>query len=213
MKRLISICALTLTAAPAFAGDIYAAIGVPGLMVGYSQPVTDNIALRADIATVGHQHYSYSNTGIDYDGALKADRIGLFADLFIYGGFRITGGATFSNTQYSATGHGNGSTITIGGQPYAATAADGVIATVKFPRTMPYLGVGYSAAPNAGPGWGFMFDAGLSFGKPSVTGQVTGPLAGNVPQSDIDRELQDVRGNVDKFKGIPQLTVGVTYRF
>ena len=213
MKRLLPIFVLTMAAAPAFAGDIYAAIGVPGVMLGYSQPIGDRFSLRADVATLGHLHHSYSNTGIDYDGSLKADRLGIFADYFVYGGFRVTGGATFSNARYKATGHGNGSTITIGGQSYAATAADGVDATVKFPRAMPYVGIGYSAAPDAGPGWGFMFDAGISIGKPSVTGRVTGPLAGTVPQANVDQELSDVRNDVDKVKGIPQLTIGVTYRF
>jgi hypothetical protein len=165
------------------------------------------------LGTIGHLSHSYSATGIDYDGTLKADRVGLFADLFIAGGFRLTGGATFSNARYEATGHGNAGTITIAGHQYAATTADGVEANVKFPTVMPYIGIGYSPSLVARRGWGFMFDAGLSIGKPTVTGRVTGPLAAIVPQADVDQELSNVRNDVSKLKGIPQLTVGVSYRF
>lgn len=215
MKRFLT-CAILATAtlsSPAWATDLYAAIGVPGVVLGVSQPVSDRFALRADVATLGNVSHSTTDNGITYDGKLKANRLGVFADAFVAGGFRLTGGVTFTDARYNAVGRSTGSTINIGGTTYTATSADGVVAQVKFPSTMPYLGIGYSSQPSNGKGWGFMFDAGLSIGKAKVTGQVTGPLAPNVPQSNVDAEVAKVRDDVNKLHGIPQLTVGVTYRF
>jgi hypothetical protein len=55
---------------------------------------------------------------------------------------------------------------------------------------------------------------GASIGRAKVTGSVSGPnVSGNVTQADIDRELEEVRDGVGKIRAVPQLSLGVNYRF
>ena len=96
---------------------------------------------------------------------------------------------TFNNFKLTLVGRGNGGTLDIGGTAYTTTPDDRFDVLIEFPKTTPYIGVGYGHHA-AEPGWGFVFDAGASIGRAKVTGSASGPnLSGNVTQADIDREL------------------------
>ena len=212
LTSFAALAALAL-AAPAQAGGIYAGIGLPGVMVGYAHPLSPSVALRADVATLGTHNANESESGIDYRATLKTSRTGLFADWFFSGGWRLTGGATFNDMKLELEGRGNGGTITIGDNSYVAGPDDRFNVLIKFPRSTPYVGLGYGHQA-ASPGWGFVFDAGASIGRAKVEGSVSGPtLSGNVSQADIDKELADVREGVGKVRFLPQLSIGLTYRF
>jgi hypothetical protein len=213
--RQLTFVAALIAAPSAFAGDAYVGIGLPGISAGYAHPLTERWVVRGDVTTLGRHTLNRTEGGIDYDAKLQADRLGLFADWFAYRGLRLTGGLTLNNARVAMTGHGAGGTIDIGGTVYATTADDRIEVTVKFPKVMPYLGLGWnSREPAAGKGWGVALDLGLAFGKPRVNGQVSGPLlAGNVSQADIDRELAEIRDELRSIKGIPQASIAVAYRF
>ncbi|MEF7612624.1 hypothetical protein V4F39_01795 [Aquincola sp. MAHUQ-54] len=214
MKQLASVVLTATFAASAAAGDLYLGAGLPGLSVGYAHPLNDRFSLRADLTTIGRLSKGKTEDGLRYDGDIRADRLGLFADWFVAGKFRLTGGLTLHDARASLAGRGNGGTITIGDTTYVAGPDDRLRVKVKYPTVMPYLGVGFGRPPRATGGWGFMFDAGLSMGKPKVTGRATGPLLSNaVAQDDIDRELEDIRDDFERIRGIPQLNFSVHYRF
>jgi hypothetical protein len=213
MKYCLSTAAL-LAASCAFAGDVYVGAGLPGVQFGYAQPVSDSVSLRADFSTLGHLNRTRNETNLTYDAKLKADRLGLFADWFFAGNWRAVGGLTFTNARADLRGSGNGSSITIGSTTYAAGPNEGFDVQAKFPRTMPYLGMGYGRHANAEKGWSVAFDVGLAVGKPKVSGTVRGPMLSQVvSQADIDRELADIRDDANKIKGLPQLSLAVNYRF
>lgn len=213
MKQYLTAAAL-LAACSAFAGDAYLGVGLPGIQLGYAQPVSDTLTLRADFSTLGRLHRTRSDNNLDYDAKLKVDRLGLFADWFFAGNWRAVGGLTLNRARADLRGSGNGSSITIGNSTYVAGPGEGFDVAVKFPRAMPYLGLGYGHMGQADKGWGLAFDVGLAFGKPKVSGTVRGAqLSQAVSQADIDRELADIRDDANKLKGIPQLSLAVSYRF
>jgi hypothetical protein len=105
----------------------------------------------------------------------------------------------------------NGS-ITVGDRTYTTTAADGITATVEFPRSTPYLGIGWGH--QAGKGWRFSADIGAAIGTARVSAVPRGALAGQPDiQDNLDKELAELRDGVGKLRAIPQLSIGIGYSF
>ena len=197
----------------AHAGEAYGALGIPGVMGGYAHTLNDRVALRADYASLGSHKKDGDREGINYKGKLKLARIGLFADYFPgSSGFRLTGGVTVNDMSLKLRSNmPAGSAITIGGQGYIATGNEYLNADVKIPKVTPYLGIGWGHHRREA-GWGFIADVGVSIGKAKL--DVDTNLASyGVQQSDIDREVEDLRDDVAKVRVIPQLSVGMSYRF
>jgi len=194
------------------AGEIYSQIGLPGLMLGYAHPVSKKFGVRVEWATLGTQTDQRSESGIDYDGVLKADRTALFADWFPFeGGFRLTGGLSANQYRLALAATGAGGNLTIGNTTYVTTAADRLDVRVRFPSTTPYLGLGWGHA--SGTGLRFSADLGVMIGRATVGATVSGPLAGQVTPQDLDAELADLRAGVGRVRAIPQLSLGLGYSF
>ena len=203
--------AIVCGAGAAHAGEVYGGVGLPGVMLGYAHAISPSVTLRGDFATLGSHDKDFEEEGIDYKGKIKMHRVGVFADWFVAGGFRLTGGVTFNNMRADLSAKGNGQNVTIGGQPVTLTAADRFDVTIKFPKTTPYLGIGYGH--QMGTGLGFVFDLGVSIGKAKLSETHSGPNMGLVPQSNIDAEMAELRDGVGKIRAIPQLSIGVNYKF
>jgi hypothetical protein len=212
------MCCFGLVAAcvGAQAGELYGGVGVPGLMLGFAQPVSPSITLRADFSTLGSRTANGTEEGISYAGSLKTNRVGAFADWFpSSGGFRLTGGITFNRFGLDLTARpGAGQSITIGDVTYPLLAADDRLdVSVKFPDTTPYVGIGYGH--RMGKGWGFVADLGVSIGKPTVTAVASGTNLGSIAgiQAEIAKEVAELRDGVGKVSVLPQLSVALSYSF
>ena len=204
--------ALVLCTNAAQAGELYANIGVPGLMLGYAQPLGPLFGLRVDYATLGDRSDRRTEDGINYDAKLKANRAALLADWFpTAGSFRLTGGITSNQYKLDLLATGAGGSLTIGRTTYTTTAADQFRVQVKFPSSTPYVGLGWGH--NAGSGLRFSLDVGAKIGKATVSYSLTGPLAQQATQADIDAELVELRDGVGKVRAVPQLTLGLGYSF
>lgn len=226
-KQQFLIAALTLTSgfmavADAQAGEVYTGVGIQGVMLGYAQPLSPSITVRGDYATFGNLKRQRTEDGIDYDARIKYSRFGLVGDWFFSGGWRLTGGITANNMKIDMVGKPNSAsaTINIGSGTYTYAAGDRLDVKVKFPSTTPYLGVGYGHQESSEKGFGFHFDLGASIGKAKVSTAFSGPSynAMTAPQraqldADLQTESQELRDGVGKIKAIPQLSLGVTYRF
>lgn len=195
----------------ALAGEVYTGIGLPGLMLGYAHPLNSSITLRADFATLGGMNDDRTEEGIRYKVKGKLARTGLFADYFVTGGLRVTAGLTFNDARIDLLARGDGSTINIGGTDYPATADDQLRVKITFPSSTPYIGVGYGH--QLSQGWGFVFDLGASVGKAKLSATTLGPNLSLADPADIDRELAELRDGVGKVKALPQLSLGLNYRF
>lgn len=214
MRSLFVLAVLSAASVAASANDFYLTAGVPGAGFGYSRTVADGVSLRGEVTTTGQLSRSKRSDGIDYDAAGRLDRIGLFADWHASRFARLTAGLTLNDGRASVVGRGAGGAITIGSTRYTTGQDDRLDVTVEYPTFMPYVGVGLGLMPQRAGDWGFSVDAGLAIGKPRVAGAARGPLLGNaVSAGDVDRELADVRDAIEKVRGIPNLTLGVYYRF
>ncbi len=211
VRHLLTLAVLATSVHGAIAGEIYLGAGLPGVMLGYAAPLSSNITVRGDWATLGTRRKQSVEEGVNYDAELGFNRIGVFADWFYFGGLRITGGLTFNNLTANFVAVGNGTPITIGNTPYTTDATDRFNVTIKYPKTTPYLGLGYGH--QASSGFGFIFDAGVSFGKATVSESHSGTNLSLVSQTDVDLELAQLREGVAKIKYIPQLSIGLNYRF
>ena len=199
--------------APAQAGEVYVGLGLPGVGLGYAQPLNPSFTVRGDFFTLGKRDLTETESGIRYTGNYRLQRGALLADWFPFeGSFRLTGGAAFNTYKMTLDASGAGGTLTIGDRTYTTTAADGLTVQVKFPKTTPYIGIGWGH--QVGSGLRFSADVGAAIGRATVSAVARGQLAAQPDiQSNIDKELVELRDGVGKVKAIPQLSLGIGYSF
>ena len=213
---LSRLAALSLAIAAPFtanAGEVYGSVGFPGVTLGYASKQSDQVDVRVDFTTAGSIRTHQTVSGVDYDIHARADRIALLADWFPAGSFRLTAGLTANKARLDAQSRPLTGSVTIGDTTYTAGPNDGFAVHGRFPTVMPYVGLGFGHAGQQEKGWGFIMDVGLSIGRADVTGTAQGNLATLVSQQDVQTETERVRHDVNRFGGIPQLSVGASYKF
>ena len=200
------------TTGSAHAGEVYLKAGLPGVMLGYAQPLNSQFGLRIDYATLGDRSEQRTEDGIRYDAKLKLSRAALLGDWFPFsGGFRVTGGVTSNQYRAELLATGAGGSLTIGNTTYTTSAADQFLVKVRYPSSTPYFGFGWGH--QASTGLRFSFDVGAMIGKATVSYSLTGPVSQQVTQADIDAELTELRKGVGKVRAVPQLSLGLGYSF
>lgn len=206
--------AATALGGAAHAAGVYAGLGVPGVVLGFALPVSSNVTVRTDFSTVGTRTATRIESGISYDARLKADRIGAFVDWFPFSGrFRLTAGMTSNDFKAQLGAFGAGKVVTIGSNSYALQATDRFDADIAFPRTTPYLGIGWGHR-GAASGFGFHADIGVSIGRPTVVTRVSGNLAlAPTIAADVAQEEAQLRDALRRIRAVPQITLGADYRF
>lgn len=212
-RTLALASAFFMATACAYAGEVYGTVGFPGAGLGYAHPLGSSLTVRGEFTTLGTHRKQYEEEGIRYEGELKTNRTGLFLDWFPFDGvFRLTGGVTAQDYKLTLDASGASGSITVGDTTYTGlSAADGLNVQIKFPRTTPYLGLGWGH--QAASGLRFSFDLGASIGKAKVTATTRGQLASEAAQADVDKELQEVRDGVGKVKVLPQISFAIGYSF
>ena len=198
------------------AQDVYAGGGFPGIVLGYSAPLIlqgqqSDFSLRGEYAGGVTLSHSINRDGTDYTASWKANRVGGFVDWFpLSGSFRVSGGVTFNDTKATLTGSGgsatiNGNLVNLTGETFNVT--------LRYPKVMPYLGIGWGHQRTDKKGFGFFADIGVQFGKPSVDVQSSLVANGKVMQSDIDAEADSIRRQANKLGVLPSAMFGMTYTF
>ncbi len=85
-----------------------------------------------------------------------------------------------------------------------------------MPSTTPYLGIGYGHHGGQ-KGLSFYADLGVLVGGLKLTESRTGDLAdggsAGINQLDVYTELKDLNDELSKMKVLPQITLGLSYRF
>ena len=224
VRSPLAACALTALALvasrPAAAVEAYVATGFPYALVGVAQPINASFALRADFGTIAHHGYSGSTSDNDFKGNIDYNRTALLGDWFVAGGgFRLSGGATFNQAKATLTASAHNGKISIGGTQYdAPSSLYYVQSNLSFPKAAPYVGIGWGHHDSPA-GLSFNFDLGASIGTAKATPLKASPaLASELAldsagAADLASENKDFQDTVRKFKAIPQLTLGVGYRF
>lgn len=214
LLKLVLITSALVGGTAVQAQEVYANFGFPVVGVGYALKLSPSLGLRGDIGTIGSLSTTRTDGNINYDAKLKYNRLGLYGDWFpTEGGFRVSLGLNLTDGRLDMVGKPTAtSTININGTNYTIGAGDYYKVQAKYPKVMPYLGVGYGHHDTQ-PGWGFVADLGASFGKPSITTDTNLVATGVVPQSQVDAETNKVRDKANQLSVLPQLTLGVSYRF
>ena len=206
--------ALAMGACTAYAAEIYTNIGLPGVMLGYAHAINPSFTVRGDLASLGNYNKDQTESGIDYKAKASFSRLGIFGDYFPFsGGFRLTGGLTVNNQKIDLTSAAQpGSQMTVGDQTVTLAADDRLYVAIKVPKATPYIGLGWGHQ-QANKGFGFVADIGATIGKAKLTVEATGPNLSTVSQADLDKETQELRDGVGKITFIPQISLGLNYRF
>ncbi len=218
LLALTAVLALAMSAGPGHAEDhkVYASLGLPGLTVGYAYTLSPMFGVRADVGTTGSIQRQQTESGVDFDGTAKYNRVGLFGDWFPFsGGFRLTGGLTLAQASLDLKSNfTNGSTVDVNGITVATAPGDYFNAKLKYPSAMPYLGIGWGHQGGEA-GLGFSFDLGVSIGKPkmSTDTNLLDNHPGIITQADIDAKTEDLRQSLDKISILPAFSIGLNYRF
>lgn len=223
LARLAALALATLALAaarPAAAVEPYVATGFPYALVGIAQPINNLFAVRADFGSIAHHGYSGTTSDNDFKGNINYNRGALLGDWFVAGGgFRLSAGATFNQAKATMTASSHDGKISLGGTQYDAPSSLYYVSSeLSFPKAAPYLGLGWGHHDSA-PGLTFNVDLGASIGTAKATALKASPaLASELAldqqgAADLTQENRDFQDAVHKFKAIPQLTLGLGYRF
>jgi hypothetical protein len=194
------------------AGEVYGQLGLPGVGLGYSQPINPMFGVRADWVTLGSRSKTQSEEGVDYAAKLNSSRLALLADVFPFEGrFRFTAGLTSNNYKLDLDASGAGKVITVGSRSYTLAATDGYNVQIKFPSSTPYLGIGWGHQQETG--LRFAADLGAMIGKATLTATGRGQFATTQGQADLDAELAQLKDGVGKIRFVPQISVAIGYAF
>lgn len=220
--RSLVLLALAGVSFEASALEPYVATGFPYALVGIAQPVNGSVTLRADFGTVAHHTYNGSTSDEDYRGSIDYSRAALLADWFALGnGFRLTGGATFNQAKATLRATAHDGQLTLGDTVFQVSGSQYYVESeVKMPEVMPYLGIGWGHhAPENGTGFTFNFDIGASIGTAKAapltpSAQLASVITLTPGGSDaLATENQRFHDDVASVKALPQVTIGVGYRF
>lgn len=192
---------------------VYGVVGSGGYGVGLNAPLNPMVGIRGELAQFSGSD-TYTEDQITYKGDVKLKGNGLFVDVRPFSGtFRLVGGLGFGGTSAALDAQTANGTVTIDGQTFNASG-NSLSASIKYPSTMPYVGLGWGHGRHNEPGWTFAFDLGVSIGKPSVslTGS-SGLLAQPGAAAAIAAEQQKVQDDLNSAKVLPVVKLSIGYQF
>ncbi|MDO5691369.1 MAG: autotransporter outer membrane beta-barrel domain-containing protein [Pseudomonadota bacterium] len=213
--KAAALAALTVGAVSAQANEVYGAVGLTGVTVGYAYPINDSFTVRGDI-TGGYGFKRNDRiSGVDYSAKLAAHRVGAYGDWFPAGNqFRLTGGLAFNDNALKLRSRAAAnSTTTINGKDVDLTGHY-LNVDAEYPKVAPYIGIGWGHRKSDSKGWSFNADLGVMIGKyklKNIQQNIVGTQG--VEQADLDAEIAKVQKDLNKLRVFPVLSVGVSYRF
>ena len=223
-KQMIGVVAALalLCAGQAMAQDegmglgVGAKVGTMGLGIELTKGFTDTLNGR-----VGFNAYNYSRSenlsDIDYDMDLKFQSFAGFLDWHPGGGnFRMSVGYFINNNELDMTAQlASGATYKIGDQNYTANQLGSLKGNVNLSNGA-YLGLGWGNAASKKKGWSFIADAGVvAQGSPDVSLTSSGGTLSNNATllAEIQKEEDNMQGDLDHFKYYPVVSLGASYSF
>jgi hypothetical protein len=192
---------------------VYGVMGSGGVGLGLNAPVSPMVGIRGELASYTGSD-TYTEDQITYKGDVKLKGNGVFVDLRPFSGvFRVVGGVGFGGTSAALDAQAADGTVTIDGQKFDATG-NTLSARIKYPSTMPYVGIGWGHGRHDQPGWTFAFDVGVSIGKPSVSLTASGGLLAQPgAAAAIAAEQRKVQDDLNSAGVLPSAKLSIGYQF
>jgi hypothetical protein len=195
---------------------VYGTVGTAGAGLGVGTQVADNWNVRAEM-TKNSTTVNETNDDLKVQAKLNLESAGIYGDYFPFAGtFRVTGGVMFKSPNGSVTASPvTGTTATIGDVSYTFGANDNITGTVKYPSTMPYLGVGWGFGQLKEKGFKFGFDLGAGFGslKSSLKASQGLTNASATIAADLAAEEKKLNDKLNKVSFFPIVKISVGYSF
>lgn len=194
------------------ANELSIGVGTTGATLGYARALSRGTGLRVEWNALRHED-TFESEDATYDSQLDIKAAGLYLDYFPFdsSSFRLTVGAMSGDRKFDLEAQPTNGTITINGQQYDATG-ERVYGTVEWPKTSPYLGIGFGHKASD-RGLALVLDLGVLHGKPTVTLDATPSLKQAAGQSNVDEERKRVQEEADKAKFYPVIKLGIGYSF
>ncbi|CAB3780218.1 hypothetical protein [Pararobbsia alpina] len=217
MKKVavaLAVATLAIVAAPAaYAQEIYTNVGTEGLGAGYGYSINSFVNVRGEFNGMAFSR-SFDAGDAHYDGKVNLYHGGLYADVFPVPaiiGFRVTAGLLIGGDNISADATSMSGTYTINGVT-VPTNGEVIHAKAKFSAVRPYLGIGFGHNP-MNRGLSMFFDAGVAFGKPSVSYDVPADIAAAAGPQNVAAEEASLQDKANNLSVYPIIKVGLSYRF
>ncbi|MCA9769702.1 MAG: hypothetical protein KC485_12860, partial [Gemmatimonadetes bacterium] len=97
---------------------------------------------------------------------------------------------------------------------YTAAEVGTVRGDVRWPGTLPYVGIGWGTPASRGGGIGFVFDLGVGIGAPTLGLSASSAVPGSTLAADVEAERRDIQDDIDRYlKVYPVLSLGLALRF
>ncbi len=192
------------------ANDVYVGVG-NRVVVGYVYPISTEFSLRTDLAGLPTREGNKSIDGNQFTVIESNTSLGAYLDWFPNrGDFRFSLGVNANRirTRLQSVQVTNAN---INGKTFN-TGTEVLDITYKFPLYTPYLGLGYQSAASDN-GWAVYADLGLMFGKYDAYARTSMVGMHAVTASDVDAELNTLRGSLFKWSYVPVGAVGIKYTY
>lgn len=192
---------------------VYGVVASGGVGLGLNLPLSPGWGVRGELVRASVSR-TYTQDDIAYRGDVDLSGSGLFADYRPFqGAIRLVAGLAMGATKADLLAEPANGQLTIDGQAFNA-AGHSLSANVKYPSTMPYLGLGWGQGRIQARGWRFGMDLGLAIGKPKI--KLTGSsdlLAQPGAPAAIAAEESRAQSDLNSAKVLPVIKFTAGYQF
>lgn len=212
------LLSLAITASPITAqANISAGVraGSLGLGLEVAKLMTPNLAIRGGAYRFSHS-FSRTESDVQFDADLDFKALSGIVDFFpaARGSFHLSGGLISTPAKVDATGKPTGDSFTFNDVDYPTAQVGTVTGTARWPKTLPYVGIGWGTPASSGGGLSFLFDLGVGIGKPTIGLSASAAAAGSALAADVEAERVKIEDNVNKYlKVYPVISLGLAIRF
>jgi hypothetical protein len=216
MRYLLPLLALSATPLAAQA-DLSIAVRAGTMGVGgeVAKLILPNVAVRVGVHTLTYT-IARTKRDIAYDVEAKFSGMTALVDLFPSkrGTFHFTGGLMTAPIEIDGTGQPTDGTYTFNGRDYTAAEAGTVVGEVRWPKTMPYAGLGFGSPASGSGRIVAVLDFGVGFGAPTLGLTASSAVPGSTLAQDVAVERDEIQRDLDKYlKLYPVASFGLGVRF
>jgi hypothetical protein len=188
-------------------------------------PHIGSLGVGADIAVGFHPRFSVraglnifpidinvTSGDVAYSVSVSSPQVTAMADLYLVGGFRLSGGFLVSSDDILLKATPD-EPVEIGGGVYQPEEIGTLTGTFSRNTMSPYVGIGFGNP--AASKIGFFLDLGVGYsGRPSFELSASGPILGDPQfQDDIAREEQRIQEDIEDYRFYPVVSLGFSIGF
>lgn len=212
-----ALCLSSLVQAEGIGLGVHA--GLMGAGIDGYYRLSDKVVARGTYNAFEYD-YDTSEEDVDFAATYTFDNAQLGVDWYPFaGGFRLSAAFVVNGNELQMNAVPTGGTYTLNDVDYAASDVGSLRATVSYPESAAYVGLGWGNPVAAGKGLGVTFDIGAYYlGEPDVAqivscGTATPPATCDQIRSDADVERRQLEEDLSDFPFWPHVQVGLTYQF